>query len=192
MIDESGGAFPSYYAARLVQRALGRGATLTAAVRSEGWFCVGAAESEARQVLLVRRGAGSEQAVVRPAGLPALAAARLHVLDERAPGVSVYYSWGAPWGYTCPQHPDVVSEAPGKCPECGAWLVADTTEEAVEYACPLCPGSAGPDPGPCATCGCARPARLAGQTEATEFPVTIHGNGVAVVELIPQPAAPPS
>ncbi len=26
--------------------------------------------------------------------------------------------------YTCPMHPDVVSEAPGSCPKCGMALVA--------------------------------------------------------------------
>jgi hypothetical protein len=31
--------------------------------------------------------------------------------------------------YTCPMHPEVVSEAPGRCPHCGMKLVEDAAPE---------------------------------------------------------------
>lgn len=30
--------------------------------------------------------------------------------------------------YTCPMHPEVISDKPGKCPECGMELVEKKTE----------------------------------------------------------------
>ena len=63
--------------------------------------------------------------------------------------------------YTCPMHPDVRQDKPGKCPECGMYLVADT-DQAVEYYCPMHPDVVQDEPGKCPECGMfleARPAQ---------------------------------
>lgn len=31
--------------------------------------------------------------------------------------------------YTCPMHPEVVSDKPGKCPKCGMNLIKNTKDE---------------------------------------------------------------
>jgi hypothetical protein len=54
--------------------------------------------------------------------------------------------------YTCPMHPNVKQERPGKCPECGMFLVADTDED-VEYYCPMHENVVEEDPGKCPECG---------------------------------------
>jgi len=64
--------------------------------------------------------------------------------------------------YTCPMHPEVVSDEPGKCPECGMNLVPagieDATMEASEtdmvvYTCPMHPEVQKHEPGECPECG---------------------------------------
>ena len=64
--------------------------------------------------------------------------------------------------YTCPMHPEVVSNEPGKCPECGMNLVAAGTEDAamdasetdmVMYTCPMHPEVQKHEPGECPVCG---------------------------------------
>jgi len=54
--------------------------------------------------------------------------------------------------YTCSMHPDVKSDKPGKCPECGMFLEADT-QDAVEYVCPMHAEQKSDSPGKCAECG---------------------------------------
>src|SRR3954452_19931103 len=61
--------------------------------------------------------------------------------------------------YTCPMHPAVVSEEPGRCPECGMKLIAEAAPTG--FACPMHPEvtSVAADPGP--RCGMKlTPARL--------------------------------
>ena len=54
--------------------------------------------------------------------------------------------------YTCPMHPEVKQDKPGKCPECGMFLQADT-DDSVEYYCSMCKGDAQDKPGKCSKCG---------------------------------------
>ncbi len=59
--------------------------------------------------------------------------------------------------YTCPmpEHADVISDKPGKCPKCGMDLVAKKKEVSAKYTCPM-PEHAdviSDKPGKCPKCG---------------------------------------
>jgi FtsP/CotA-like multicopper oxidase with cupredoxin domain len=54
--------------------------------------------------------------------------------------------------YTCPMHPEVVSEEPGHCPECGMKLLA-AEAPATSYTCPMHPEVVSSEPGHCPQCG---------------------------------------
>ncbi len=60
-------------------------------------------------------------------------------------------------GYTCPMHPEVRSEMPGACPECGMALepVAGAPAVKREYVCPMHPQIVRSQPGSCPICGMA-------------------------------------
>jgi FtsP/CotA-like multicopper oxidase with cupredoxin domain len=51
--------------------------------------------------------------------------------------------------YVCPMHPDVTSDRPGTCPQCGMRLVPAPTA----YVCPMHPDVTSDRPGTCPQCG---------------------------------------
>ena len=61
---------------------------------------------------------------------------------------------GSPTVYTCPCHPDVRSESPSDCPECGMALEAQMPAPArTEFVCPMHPAVVREAPGGCPECG---------------------------------------
>ena len=71
------------------------------------------------------------------------------VPSQRAPGAAD--EW------TCPMHPEVLSDHPGDCPKCGMALVrvAAVLPQAAQYTCPMHPEIVRDAPGSCPICGMA-------------------------------------
>jgi FtsP/CotA-like multicopper oxidase with cupredoxin domain len=53
--------------------------------------------------------------------------------------------------YACPMHPEITSQEPGRCPNCGMKLLITAT--ATAYACPMHPEVTSAEPGRCPKCG---------------------------------------
>ncbi len=83
--------------------------------------------------------------------------------------------------YTCPMHPDVIKDAPGKCPKCGMNLVplkehahhhhvkeVKPQPLAKEYTCPMHPEIIRNAPGSCPICGMDLVPRLAQKDDHEE------------------------
>lgn len=58
-------------------------------------------------------------------------------------------------GYVCPMHPEVRSDAPGRCPECEMKLVPGEKKAEPDgaYVCPMHPEVRSDGPGRCPKCG---------------------------------------
>ncbi|MDQ7002908.1 MAG: YHS domain-containing protein, partial [Ghiorsea sp.] len=70
--------------------------------------------------------------------------------------------------YTCPMHPEVISDKPSSCPKCGMALErmgAPVNHETTEYVCPMHPEIVRDKPGPCPKCGMALEARTVSAEE---------------------------
>ena len=60
--------------------------------------------------------------------------------------------------YTCPMHPEIITNKPGKCPKCGMTLVKMEAKKTVEmksdvYTCPMHSDVKTDKPGKCPKCG---------------------------------------
>jgi hypothetical protein len=53
--------------------------------------------------------------------------------------------------YTCPMHPEVITDKPGKCPKCGMNLVKKKVAKI--YTCAMHPDVVSDKPGKCPKCG---------------------------------------
>ena len=70
--------------------------------------------------------------------------------------------------WTCPMHPEVISDNPGPCPKCGMALErAGVPARKTQYTCPMHPEIVRDEPGSCPVCGMALEPVVAGDAEDT-------------------------
>lgn len=55
--------------------------------------------------------------------------------------------------YTCPMHPQIVMDKPGKCSICGMDLLKSKQKKLKIYACPMHSDVTSKEPGNCTKCG---------------------------------------
>ena len=86
---------------------------------------------------------------------------------------------GAMLAYTCPMHPEVIGDEPGRCPKCGMKLLA-TVAAPVGYACPMHPDVTSNEPERCLHCGMKLvPAQLVAAAGADNSHGDEHGHAYA-------------
>ena len=73
--------------------------------------------------------------------------------------------------YTCPMHPEIVSDTPGNCPKCGMTLepmVPAPSETKTIYTCPMHPEIEQDHPGQCPKCGMTLEPKTVGSVDEGE------------------------
>ena len=90
-------------------------------------------------------------------------------------------------GFTCPMHPEVLSEKMAACPKCGMGLEAVApVASRVEYTCPMHPEIVRDGPGACPICGMAlEPREVAADQENPELRSMTRRFWVGVVLTLP-------
>ena len=74
--------------------------------------------------------------------------------------------------YTCPMHPEIVTNSPGSCPKCGMALIAmpGASRHTAKFTCPMHPEIIADVPGSCPKCGMALvPVGGGGETDDSEL-----------------------
>ena len=120
-----------------------------ATVRHEGqrfWFC--SERCQARFEAEPERFMGGTDAA------SATAHAAVPPISVRGATAAAPTDAGSATVYTCPCHPEVRSEVPAECPECGMALEAQVLAPArTEFVCPMHPDVVRDAPGTCPECG---------------------------------------
>jgi len=87
--------------------------------------------------------------------------------------------------YTCPMHPEVLLDKPGKCPKCGMELVSCPKRPEIDrrgsksaslvYYCPKHPNMKSDKPGKCPMCGATLVTKPSGKDKTMKDSATMKG-----------------